>query len=121
MQTRARTHTAIAPHQTNIFLTSNTGNPVNLSLGVNHVVVPNPLSVLIDIDTLGSAKVDITGELPNDHNVDTFDDFSLESGSIQKLGQDLGRPEVGKQVHFLAHLEQTRLGTEFTGIFVPLR
>ena len=71
------------------------------------------------IDSLGGSKVDISRQFTNNHDVDTLDDFSLEGGSIDQLGKDLGRSKVGKESHGGSHLQKSTFGTQFSRVVVP--
>mmetsp|Transcript_20106 Transcript_20106/g.24143 ORF Transcript_20106/g.24143 Transcript_20106/m.24143 type:complete len:214 (-) Transcript_20106:244-885(-) len=101
------------------YIPGHTGNALNLVFGVNHIVVPHTFAV-DNVNTLGGTKVDISGKFTNTHDIDSLDNFPLESGSFNQLRENLGRTQVGKETHLLPHLEQPRFGTKFTGIGIPL-
>mmetsp|Transcript_12655 Transcript_12655/g.18460 ORF Transcript_12655/g.18460 Transcript_12655/m.18460 type:complete len:212 (-) Transcript_12655:379-1014(-) len=95
------------------------GNAFDLTFGVDHVVESNSFSIS-DLDTLGLTKVNITCELPNNHNIDSLNNLLFQSRSINQLWQNLGRPKVGKQLHLLPHFQKTALGPQLPRIRIPL-
>mmetsp|Transcript_26553 Transcript_26553/g.87214 ORF Transcript_26553/g.87214 Transcript_26553/m.87214 type:complete len:353 (-) Transcript_26553:226-1284(-) len=97
----------------------NLGDSLDLALLVAHVVVPEPLAVLGG-NALGLSEVDVSRQLPHNHDVDPTDNLGLESRSISKLGKNSGRAKVGEETQRLPHLQKSSLRTLVTRIGIPL-
>lgn len=89
----------------------------------SNIIAPVSIDIVLTINYVnpfGSAKVNVTGELADDHDIDALNDLPLESRGINKLVKDLGGAKVGEKAHLLPHFEKASLGPELSGVVVPL-
>ncbi|MNN05255.1 hypothetical protein D3C81_1180090 [compost metagenome] len=66
-------------------------------------------------------EVDATGQLANDEDIQTRNDFRLERRRVGQLRVEDGRTQVGEQAQLRADLQQAALRADVTLDLVPLR
>jgi hypothetical protein len=95
-------------------------DPLDLVLSVDQRVEALALvAALADPPRL--TKVDATGQLANDEQVESGDQLRLEARRVDQLRPGLGGPEVGEDPELGAQPQQTPLGAQIRGKLVPLR
>ena len=93
---------------------------LNLGDGVDHGVETGAVAGLVRAEALGLAEVDASDEFADDHDVGALDDFALEGGRVDELGEDVGWAKVGEDAEARAEAEETLLGPLVGGEGIPL-
>ena len=70
-------------------------------------------------DLLGLAEIDAARQLPDDEQVEPFDEFGLERGRSRQRGIADRGPQIGEELQILAQAQETGLGTLVIGHTVP--
>ena len=102
-------------------LESHGGDALDL-VGVVDLGVDGALLAIAEVDDLlRLAEIDAAGQLAHDHDVEAFDDLTLERRSVGQRRIAYGGPQIGEETEILAQAQQARLGPHVVGNIGPFR
>ena len=97
------------------------GNALNFRLGINQCVESPTGAIFKSINATRLTKIDTTGQLPHHKQVQAFDHFTFERGSIHQSRENPGRAKVGIESHAGAEPQQGPFRSEGKVNALPLR
>ncbi len=101
-------------------LKGQSGDAFDLRFAVDVGIETFPLTVFPGANTPGFPKIDASGQLPDDQDVQASDQLCFQAGSRRQLRKENGRPQVGKQIEISTYRQQAALGPVPRGQAIPL-